>query len=116
VFLVSIVIAYFISTSSIKNIIENDMKSVVHALEKNINYIANKEHITYKDEGFKKMITSIKVGKSGYVYFIDESGTMVVHHKKEGKNYAGHDYIDYIRSHKEGGVYEYTQLQQDKIK
>ncbi len=48
---------------------------------------------------------------------LDEQGTLVVHHKDEGKNLAGQPHIDHIRSHRESGYYEYTARTtgQDKI-
>jgi methyl-accepting chemotaxis protein len=42
---------------------------------------------------------------------------MTIHPKDEGKNKAGHDYVDHIRSDKAGGIYEYVSATtgQDKI-
>jgi methyl-accepting chemotaxis protein len=117
--LISVIVAYFIATSSIKTIMTNDLNSVADALEKNINFIAKIEPKAYEDEAFKNDIKSIKIGKSGYVYFINAEGVMTIHPKPEdeGKNKAGHDYIDHIRADKAGGVYEYVSATtgQDKI-
>ncbi|MDQ1298407.1 MAG: methyl-accepting chemotaxis protein [Campylobacterota bacterium] len=117
--LISIIVAYFIATSSIKDIMTNDLITVADALEKNINYIAEARPNAYKDDAFKKGIKSIKIGKSGYVYFINSAGVMTIHpkDKDEGSNKAGHDYIDHIRADKAGGVYEYVSATtgQDKI-
>jgi len=117
--LLSVIVAYFIATSSIKAIMTNDLNTVADVLEKNVNYIAQIEPEAYKDEAFKKDIKSIKVGTSGYVYFINANGVMTIHPKAEdeGKNKAGHDYIDHIRSDKAGGIYEYVSSTtgQDKI-
>jgi methyl-accepting chemotaxis protein len=117
VFIALIIIAYNISVHEVKQIMVNDIKSVANALEQNINYIANKEPEGWKSKEFQERIYATKVGKSGYVYMIDETGTMVVHHKKQGKNYAGHDYIDTVRTNQGGGVYEYVSAttQQHKI-
>ena len=108
--LISVIVAYFIATSSIKAIMTNDLNTVADVLEKNVNYIAKVQPDAYKDESFKKDIKSIKVGTSGYVYFINAEGIMTIHPKAEdeGKNKAGHDYIDHIRSDKAGGIYEYV--------
>ncbi|MFA6188652.1 MAG: methyl-accepting chemotaxis protein [Sulfuricurvum sp.] len=115
--LVSVIVAYFISTSSIHEIMTNDLVSVADALEKNVNYISKMKPDAYKDADFKDGIKSIKIGASGYVYFIDAKGVMIIHSKNEGKNEAGHDYIDHIRSDKAGGIYEYISATtgQDKI-
>lgn len=108
--LFSVIVAYFIATSSIKEIMTSDLNTVANALEKNINYIALIKPDAYKDESFKNDIKSIKIGNSGYVYFINADGIMTIHPKPadEGKNKAGHDYIDHIRADKAGGIYEYV--------
>ncbi|MBN2870657.1 MAG: Cache 3/Cache 2 fusion domain-containing protein [Campylobacterales bacterium] len=106
--LISVIVAYFIATSSIKNIMTSDLNTVADSLEQTVVYISEVQPDAYKDERFKKDIFKIKIGESGYVYMVDATGTMRVHHKEEGKNLAGTDYIDAIRSHKEGGIFEYT--------
>jgi methyl-accepting chemotaxis protein len=115
--LVSVIVAYFIATSSIKAIMINDLNTVADSLEQTVNYIAEIEPKAYEDDRFKTDIFKIKIGESGYVYFVDTEGVFRIHHKDEGKEMAGHDYIDEIRSHKEGGVYEYISAStgQEKI-
>lgn len=115
--LISVIVAYFIAVGSIKTIMTSDLNTVADALEKNVNYIAQIKPKAYEDEAFKDDIKSIKVGKSGYVYFINAEGVMTIHPKDEGKNKAGHDYIDHIRADKAGGIYEYVSATtgQDKI-
>jgi methyl-accepting chemotaxis protein len=117
--LVSVIVAYFIAVGSIKEIMTSDLNTVADALEKNVNYIANIEPKAYQEEKFKDEIKKIKIGKSGYVYFINSEGVMTIHPKAEdeGKNKSGHDYIDHIRSDKAGGIYEYVSATtgQDKI-
>jgi methyl-accepting chemotaxis protein len=106
--IVSVIMSYVIAVHEIKTIMESDIKTASDLLEKEINYISTINPNAYKEEAFKKSIYAMKVGKSGYVYMIDAAGTMMIHPKKEGKNYAGKSYIDYIRRHKEGGTYEYV--------
>lgn len=106
--LASIIVAYFITVKDIKTIMESDLTSVVNTLEKAVNYIATNDYEGYKKPAFKQSIYDMKIGKSGYVYLLNEQGTMIVHHKEEGKNLAGHDYIDAIRSNQSGGLYEYV--------
>ncbi len=103
-----VIVAYFISTKDVHDIMTSDLNSVADSLEKSINYIAANDPQAYTKSAFKKSITQIRIGKSGYVYLVDAEGTMIVHFKSEGKNYAGHDYIDKIRSDKKGGIYEYV--------
>lgn len=115
--LVSVIVAYFIAVGTIKEIMTSDLNTVADALEKNVNYISKIEPKAYEEEGFKSEIKEIKIGKSGYVYFINAQGVMTIHPKDEGKNKAGHDYVDHIRSDKAGGIYEYVSATtgQDKI-
>ncbi|MCW8896078.1 methyl-accepting chemotaxis protein [Sulfurimonas sp.] len=115
--LISVILAYFVASGAIKNIMLNDVMDVAKALEKNINFYANENKKGYESKTFKEMLKTITIGKSGYVYIIDASGKMIVHPKKEGESLAGTNYGDHIRSHKEGGVYEYTSSTtgQDKL-
>lgn len=114
---VSVVMSYVIAVNEIRTIMMSDIQSMASSLEKNINYIAKINPKAYREKGFKESIYGIHVGKSGYVYMIDAEGRMVVHPKKEGKVYAGEDYIDHIRHDKKGGTYEYVSAStgQDKI-
>lgn len=104
----SVCFSYFLSMREIKTIMETDVGTVADVMEKNLNYLARIKPDAYKDENFKKSIYEMKIGKSGYVFMLDENGTLVVHKKDEGKNLAGQRHIDYIRSHKEAGLCEYT--------
>mgnify|MGYP001607286817 CR=1 FL=1 len=114
---ISITFSYLIAVRSIKTIMETDVTSVADALQKNIDFIANIQPEAYKDNEFKKMVFSVKIGKSGYPFMMDEKGTLVVHPKDEGRNLAGQKHIDHIRNNKGGGIYEYTAVTtgQDKI-
>ena len=114
--IVSVILAYVVATGAVKNIMQNDVLDVAKVLEKNINLYATEHEDGYKNKAFKEMIYSITIGRSGYVYLIDPSGKLIVHPKKEGKSLAGSDYADYIRSHKEGGVYEYHSATTDQEK
>ncbi len=107
-FFITIAISYYIAVNEIKDVMKQDINSVADALQKSIEYIAKIKPDAIQDPEFKKKIYNIKIGKSGYVYFVDKKGTFVVHFKKEGKNFAGHDYVDYIRTHPQGGIYEYV--------
>ena len=113
----SVSFSYLIAVGSIKKIMQTDVSSVADAMQKHINYIAEIRPQAYKEDDFKAMLYSLKVGKSGYPFMMDEKGTLVVHPKDEGKNLAGQEHIDYIRTHKEGGIYEYRAVTtgQDKI-
>jgi methyl-accepting chemotaxis protein len=99
----SVSVSYFIAVREIKSIMMADVGAVADALEKSIDYIATVRPDAYKDKDFKQFIYSVKIGKSGYPFMLDDQGTLVVHHKEEGKNLAGQPHIDHIRSHRESG-------------
>jgi len=106
--LISVIVAYFIAVSSIKTIMESDIGSVADALEKSLTFIARNTPDALSKEEFRKEIHDISIGEKGYVYIMNAQGDLLVHPTKEGKNLAGKEYADYIRSHKEGGIHEYV--------
>jgi len=105
---ITILLAYFIALNTVKDIMLKDVSSIAATLSHSINYIAvdNKDAIT--SDAFKKSVTDMKVGKSGYVYIMGEDGTLLVHPKKEGKSLIHTSYGKYITQHKEGGIHEYV--------
>ncbi len=104
----SVIVAYFLAQGSIKKIMKSDMLTVVNTLEKSVNYIASISPKAYEDPAFKNEMHNLRIGKSGYVYFIAPDGELMIHPKKEGGNLKNTSYGAYITSHKEGGIYEYT--------
>ncbi len=115
--LISVIVAYFIAVSSIKTIMTDDINTVATSLEKSLDYIASVAPDAYNDVNFKASLNAITIGKSGYVYLLDSDGVLISHPSKEGKSLKGHDYADYVISHKEPGTYEYTSAttQQKKL-
>lgn len=113
---ISVLSAYVIATHEVKKIMQNDINDVADALQKSLLFIAKNDAKGYENPDVVDYINSLKVGKSGYVYLLDAQGTFVVHYKKAGKNYAGHDYIDHIRNDKLGGTYEYVSATSDQEK
>ncbi len=105
---VSVIVAYFIAVSSIKNIMKSDLASVAMSLEKTLDYISKNNPNALKDKNFLDEMHHIKVGKSGYIYLINSKGLLLIHPKEEGKSLAGKSYADYIRTHKDGGFHEYV--------
>ncbi|MDI1471432.1 methyl-accepting chemotaxis protein [Thermodesulfovibrio sp. 1176] len=67
--------------------------------------------ITKTMKHFKDYIRSIKVGQTGYMYVLDDKGTLLVHPKLEGKNIIdskdakGREFIKEIIEKKEGIIY-----------
>lgn len=115
--MISVSFSYFIAIAEVKNIMKRDINAVADALDDSVGYIASIKPDAYKDKTFKESICKTKIGKSGYVFMLDEKGTLVVHPKDEGKNLAGQKHIDHIISHRGSGDFEYTAKTtgQDKI-
>ncbi|MDH5464631.1 MAG: methyl-accepting chemotaxis protein [Thiovulaceae bacterium] len=100
--------AYLIASHEIKKIMEEDISTVANVLKKQLNYLSNLDEKGYESSDFRAMLSDMTIGKSGYVYLINGNGKLISHPKKEGKSLAGKGYADHIRSHKEGGIYEYV--------
>ena len=115
--IIILIVAYFLAVSNIKTIMVADVSNTAKTLKLGIGFMAEATGVSYKDTKFKKMIHTMKVGKSGYVYIIGSDGKLLVHPKKEGKSLADTDYGAFIISHKEGGTYEYHSATtgQDKL-
>jgi signal transduction histidine kinase/CheY-like chemotaxis protein len=106
--LVSVSFSYILSIKQIDRITKENVNSLADALEKSITFMASANPDILKDKDFRNQINNIKIGKSGYVFIVDEQGTFLVHPSFQGKNQAGSKHIDYIRTHKGGGIIEYT--------
>jgi len=115
--ILSISVSYFIAQRQIMTIMRSDVTAIADALEQSVNYIATLRPEAYREKDFKQFVYNTKIGKSGYIFLLDASGTLVVHHKDEGKSLAGQSHIDRIRGHRGSGLSEYrsTTTGQEKI-
>lgn len=104
----SVTFSYFIALREIQTIMRADVGSVASTLGKSITYMATANPDLLKEENFRKFVRSAKVGKSGYVFLLDDKGTLVVHPKEEGKSLAGLQHIKHILADRGYGVIEYT--------
>jgi len=100
--------AYITAKSEIKVIMEADISNVADLIYKTALYAAKQNIQAYAQKEFQRLIRSMSIGKSGYVYLMDASGKLIIHPLKQGKSLAGKSYADHIRSHKEGGIHEYV--------
>lgn len=105
--ILSISVSYFIAERQILTIMRADVTTIADSLEKSIAYIATIRPDAYKEQDFKQFVYNMKIGKSGYLFLLDAQGTLVIHHKDEGKSLAGQPHIDQIRSHPGSGLSEY---------
>ncbi|MDX9815149.1 MAG: methyl-accepting chemotaxis protein, partial [Sulfurimonadaceae bacterium] len=116
IFIISV--SYFIAKKNIEILINKDLESVGLSVFNLSSFYAKNNPKGYENKEFKDAIKEIKIGKSGYIYFVDESGKIIIHPTIEGKNLASLDFIQkIINSNDKSGIVEYYTdvTNQDKI-
>ncbi|WP_164469771.1 methyl-accepting chemotaxis protein [Aliarcobacter cryaerophilus] len=113
-----ILVSFFIAKKNIEILINKDLESVGLSVYNLSSFYAKNNPKGYENKEFKDAIKEIKIGKSGYIYFVDESGKIIIHPTIEGKNLASLDFIQkIISSNDKSGIIEYYTdvTNQDKI-
>ena len=113
-----ILVSFFIAKKNIEILINKDLESVGLSVFNLSSFYAKNNPKGYENKEFKDAIKEIKIGKSGYIYFVDESGKIIIHPTIEGKNLASLDFIQkIINSNDKSGIVEYYTYvtNQDKI-
>ena len=113
-----ILVSFFIAKKNIEILINKDLESVGLSVFNLSSFYAKNNPKGYENKEFKDAIKEIKIGKSGYIYFVDESGKIIIHPTIEGKNLASLDFIQkIISSNDKSGIIEYYTdvTNQDKI-
>ncbi|MFW0695753.1 methyl-accepting chemotaxis protein [Aliarcobacter butzleri] len=112
-----IFISFYIANKNINLLIKKDLENVALSIDSLISIFAENDSKAWENNKFKEAIKKIKIGKSGYVYFVDEKGTITIHPTIQGKNLANEDFIQKIVSDKSSGIIEYYTdvTKQDKI-
>ena len=116
IFIISV--SFFIAKKNIEILINKDLESVGLSVFNLSSFYAKNNPKGYENKEFKDAIKEIKIGKSGYIYFVDESGKIIIHPTIEGKNLASLDFIQkIISSNDKSGIVEYYTdvTNQDKI-
>ncbi|MBF7071607.1 methyl-accepting chemotaxis protein [Aliarcobacter butzleri] len=112
-----IFISFYIANKNIDLLIKKDLETIGLSIDNLISIFEENDSKAWENNKFKEAIKKIKIGKSGYVYFVDEKGTITIHRTIEGKNLANEDFIKKIISDKNSGIIEYYTdvTKQDKI-
>ncbi|MDK2063007.1 methyl-accepting chemotaxis protein [Aliarcobacter butzleri] len=112
-----IFISFYIANKNIDLLIKKDLETIGLSIDNLISIFEENDSKAWENNKFKEAIKKIKIGKSGYVYFVDEKGTITIHPTIEGKNLANEDFIKKIISDKNSGIIEYYTdvTKQDKI-
>ena len=116
IFIISV--SFFIAKKNIEILINKDLESVGLSVFNLSSFYAKNNPKGYENKEFKDAIKEIKIGKNGYIYFVDESGKIIIHPTIEGKNLASLDFIQkIINSNDKSGIVEYYTdvTNQDKI-
>ncbi|MGJ0322028.1 methyl-accepting chemotaxis protein [Aliarcobacter cryaerophilus] len=116
IFIISV--SFFIAKKNIEILINKDLESVGLSVFNLSSFYAKNNPKGYENKEFKDAIKEIKIGKNGYIYFVDESGKIIIHPTIEGKNLASLDFIQkIINSNDKSGIVEYYTdvTDQDKI-
>ncbi|MCT7488661.1 methyl-accepting chemotaxis protein [Aliarcobacter cryaerophilus] len=116
IFIISV--SFFIAKKNIETLINKDLESVGLSVFNLSSFYAKNNPKGYENKEFKDAIKEIKIGKNGYIYFVDESGKIIIHPTIEGKNLAYLDFIQkIINSNDKSGIVEYYTdvTNQDKI-
>ncbi|MDN5069052.1 methyl-accepting chemotaxis protein [Aliarcobacter butzleri] len=112
-----IFISFYIANKNIDLLIKKDLETIGLSIDNLISIFEENDSKAWENNKFKEAIKKIKIGKSGYVYFVDDKGTITIHPTIEGKNLANEDFIKKIISDKNSGIIEYYTdvTKQDKI-
>ena len=113
-----ILVSFFIAKKNIEILINKDLESVGLSVFNLSSFYAKNNPKGYENKEFKDAIKEIKIGKNGYIYFVDESGKIIIDPTIEGKNLASLDFIQkIINSNDKSGIVEYYTdvTNQDKI-
>ncbi|MFY4805895.1 methyl-accepting chemotaxis protein [Aliarcobacter butzleri] len=112
-----IFISFYIANKNIDLLIKKDLETIASSIDNLISIFEENDSKAWENNKFKEAIKKIKIGKSGYVYFVDDKGTITIHPTIEGKNLANEDFIKKIISDKNSGIIEYYTdvTKQDKI-
>ncbi|MCG3671888.1 methyl-accepting chemotaxis protein [Aliarcobacter butzleri] len=112
-----IFISFYIANKNIDLLIKKDLETIGLSIDNLISIFEENDSKAWENNKFKEAIKKIKIGKSGYVYFVDEKGIITIHPTIEGKNLANEDFIKKIISNKNSGIIEYYTdvTKQDKI-
>ncbi|MBL3519437.1 Cache 3/Cache 2 fusion domain-containing protein [Arcobacter lanthieri] len=102
-----ITVSFTIANKNINNLIKKDLETIGSSIYSLSSIFIKNGAKAYENKEFKDAINSIRIGKSGYVYFIDETGKIVIHPSIEGQNLANLDFIQKILSDKNSGIIEY---------
>ena len=84
-----IFISFYIANKNINLLIKKDLENVALSIDSLISIFAENDSKGWQDNKFKEAIKKIKIGKSGYVYFVDEKDIRAIVEKENPSGRVG---------------------------
>ena len=108
-------VSFLTAKKAVNNTVNVTLESITNTVFENTLFYAKQNPKGYENESFKNSIKSIKIAKTGYIYFIDENGVLAIHPTAENKNFSNETFVKDILSNKNGGILSYSFNGIDKI-
>ena len=113
-FITLIVVSFFTAQNDVKKVVNINLESIASTIEKNSIFYAKQNLKGFENEDFKTFIKDIKIGNTGYIYFLDSKGKVIIHPTNEGKDVSNEPFIKTILENKNGNL-NYTFQGEEKI-
>ena len=113
-FITLIVVSFFTAQNDVKKVVNINLESIANTIEKNSIFYAKQNPKGFENEDFKAFIKDIKIGNTGYIYFLDSKGKVIIHSTAEGKDVSNEPFIRTILENKNGNL-NYTFQGEEKI-
>jgi methyl-accepting chemotaxis protein len=113
-FITLIVVSFFTAQNDVKKVVNINLKSIADTIEKNSIFYAKQNPKGFENEDFKAFIKDIKIGNTGYIYFLDSKGKVIIHSTNEGKDVSNEPFIKTILENKNGNL-NYSFQGEEKI-
>ena len=113
-FITLMVVSFFTAQNDVKKVVNINLESIADTIEKNSIFYAKQNPKGFENEDFKAFIKDIKIGNTGYIYFLDSKGKVIIHSTAEGKDVSNEPFIKTILENKNGNL-NYTFQGEEKI-
>ena len=113
-FITLIVVSFFTAQNDVKKVVNINLESIANTIEKNSIFYAKQNPKGFENEDFKTFIKDVKIGNTGYIYFLDSKGKVIIHPTTEGKVVSTEPFIKTILENKNGNL-NYSFQGEEKI-
>ena len=113
-FITLIVVSFFTAQNDVKKVVNINLESIANTIEKNSIFYGKQNPKGFENEDFKTFIKDVKIGNTGYIYFLDSKGKVIIHPTTEGKDVSTEPFIKTILENKNGNL-NYSFQGEEKI-